>query len=129
MYSFFLREVVIRDFGAAGNQFWPWTEHVLRGIGWSCWVIYLVAFASRFKRIWAMRWQLLATPVIITALCAAVLMASGWPFDKKKFDSISEQDSGFIEELLEINAYIILFVGSASASLREERESEERRSD
>ena len=129
MYSFFLREVVIRDFGAPGNQFWPWTEHILRGIGWSCWVIYLVAFASRFQRIWALRWQLLATPVIITALCGAVLMASGWPFDKKKFHSISEQDSGFIEELLEINAYIILFVGSASASLREVSESEERRSD
>jgi len=30
MYSFFLREVVIRDFGAPGNQFWPWTEHILR---------------------------------------------------------------------------------------------------
>jgi len=56
-------------------------------------------------------------------------MASGWPFDKKKFHAISEQDSGFIEELLEINAYIILFVGSASASLREVSESEERRSD
>ncbi|OBV39894.1 hypothetical protein [Janthinobacterium psychrotolerans] len=129
MYSFLLREVVFRDFGAPGNQFWPWAEHVLRGIGWSCWVIYLVTFASRIRGIWALRWQLLATPVIITALCGAVLMASGWPFDKKKFDSLSAQDSGFMEELLEMNAYIILLVGSASASLREVRESEERRSD
>lgn len=122
MYSFLLRELEIREFDAPGSQFWAWTEHIVRGIGWSCWVIYLVAFASRIRRIWAMRWQLLAAPVIITALCAAVLMASGWPFDKKKFESISEQDSGFIEELLEMNAYIILLVGSASASLREVRE-------
>lgn len=126
MYSFLLRELEIREFDAPGSHFWAWTEHIVRGIGWSCWLIYLVAFASRIRRIWALRWQLLATPVIITALCAAVLMASGWPFDKKKFHSISEQDSGFIEELLEINAYIILFVGSASASLREVSDSEER---
>lgn len=126
MYSCLLRELVIRDFGVPGTQFWPWTEHVLRGIGWSCWVIYLVAFASRVKRIWALRRQLLATPVIITAVCAAVLMASGWPFDKKKFESLSAQDSGFMEELLEMNAYLILFFGSASASLREESDSEER---
>lgn len=122
MYSFLLRELEIREFDAPGSHFWAWTEHILRGIGWSCWVIYLVAFASRIRRIWALRWQLLATPVIITALCAAVLMASGWPFDKKKFESISEQDSGFMEELLEMNAYIILLVGSASASLFEVRE-------
>ena len=121
MYSFLLRELEIREFDAPGSHFWAWTEHILRGIGWSCWVIYLVAFASRIRRIWALRWQLLATPVIITALCAAVLMASGWPFDKKKFESISEQDSGFMEELLEMNAYIVLLVGSASASLRETR--------
>ena len=121
MYSFLLRELEIREFDAPGSHFWAWTEHILRGIGWSCWVIYLVAFASRIRRIWTLRWQLLATPVIITALCAAVLMASGWPFDKKKFESISEQDSGFMEELLEMNAYIVLLVGSASASLRETR--------
>ena len=126
MYSFLLRELEIREFDAPGSHFWAWTEHIVRGIGWSCWLIYLVAFASRIRRIWALRWQLLATPVIITALCAAVLMASGWPFDKKKFESISEQDSGFMEELLEMNAYIILLAGSASASLREVSESEER---
>ena len=128
MYSFLLRELEIREFDAPGQHFWTWTEHIVRGIGWSLWVVYLVVFATRIRQIWAQRRALLATPVIITALCAAVLMASGWPFDKQKFASVSEPMSAFMEEVLEMNAYLILFVGSASASLRETRSDDDKKS-
>ena len=128
MYSCLLRELEIREFDAPGQHVWAWTEHTVRAIGWSLWVVYLVVFATRIRQIWAQRRALLATPVIITALCAAVLMASGWPFDKQKFTSVPEPISAFMEEVLEMNAYLILFVGSASASLRETRSDDDKKS-
>lgn len=120
MYSFFLRELEIREFDAPGQHFWAWTEHTVRAIGWSLWVVYLVVFATRIRRVWAARRALLATPVVLCALCAAVFMAAGWPFDKEKFASVSPENSAFMEEVLELNGYLILLAGSASASLQEE---------
>jgi hypothetical protein len=116
-YSFLLRELDISEFDAPGELAWTWTEHLLRGIGWTCWVFFLIHFFGRVKRIWTLRWQLLANPLMIATLCGAVLMVAAWPFDKKKFDALPESTSEFIEELLELNAYIILFVASASDAL------------
>lgn len=117
MYSFLLRELDISEMDAPGSQVFTWTEHILRGIGWTCWVLFLVRFFRQIKQVLARRWALLATPVMIVTLCGAVLMAAGWPFDKKVFHSLPEPTSEFIEELLEINAYLLLFVGAMSDSL------------
>lgn len=128
MYSFLLRELEIREFDAAGQHFWAWTERTVRGIGWSLWVVYLVLFATRIRRVWAARHALLATPVVLCAFCAAVFMAAGWPFDKEKFSSVSPANSAFMEEILELNGYLILLAGSASATLQEEKNEKRRRS-
>lgn len=117
MYSFLLRELDISEMDAPGEHILTWTEHILRGIGWTCWVLYFVKFFAHFKAIFAQRWKLMATPVMIFTLCGAVLMSAGWPFDKKKFAALSEETSEFIEESLELNAYIVLFVASMSDTL------------
>jgi hypothetical protein len=119
MYSFMLRELDISEIDATGEIAWTWTEHILRGIGWTCWVFFFIHFFRRFGRIWRLRWKIMATPVMIATLVGGVLMSCGWPFDKKKFDSLSEDTSQFIEELLELNAYVFLLVASASDSLQE----------
>jgi uncharacterized YccA/Bax inhibitor family protein len=116
-YSFLLRELDISELDAPGAVAWTWTEHILRGIGWACWVFFFIHAFRRIGRIWMLRWQLLATPLMIATLCGGFLMAAAWPFDKKKFEALPESTSEFIEELLELNAYIILFVASASDAL------------
>ena len=122
MYSFLLRELDISEFDAPGAMFWTWTEHILRAIGWTCWVLFFVHFFRRIKPILAHSWRILATPLMALTLCGAVLMAAGWPFDKKKFDSIPEDTSQFIEELLELNAYLLLLTGSMSEALSDPAE-------
>lgn len=119
MYSFLLRELDISEIDAPGEIAWSWTEHILRGIGWTFWVLFFIHFFRRFGRVWRLRWQIIATPVMLATLCGAVLMSAGWPFDKKKFDSLSEDTSQFIEESLELNAYVFLLVASASATLQD----------
>jgi hypothetical protein len=117
MYSFLLRELEISAFDAPGSQFWTWTEHILRGIGWTCWAFFFVRFFRQIKAIFALRWTILATPLMIVTLCGAVFMASGWPFDKQKFKSLPEATSEFMEELVELNGYFLLLTGAFSAAL------------
>lgn len=117
MYSFLLRELDISEMDAPGAYVMTWAEHILRGIGWTCWLLFFVKFFSQIKQIFSRRWQLIGTPVMIVTLCGAVLMSAGWPFDKKKFPELAESTSEFIEELLELNAYMLLFVGSMSDTL------------
>lgn len=119
MYSFLLRELDINELDAPGTHVFTWVEHLLRGIGWTCWILFALRFCRQIRPIFARRWQLIATPVMVVSLCGAVLMVAGWPFDKKKFHALPEPTSEFIEELLELNAYILLCSGALSASLVE----------
>lgn len=117
MYSFFLRETDIREMDADGAHLWHWVEHAARAIGVVLWLAYFLHAALRLKRVFAQRLAILKLPVIWMALLGGVFLVAGWPFDKEVFHAFMPQEiSRLIEEVLELNAYLLLFAGSLADS-------------
>jgi hypothetical protein len=120
MYSFLVRELDMREWDDAGSHAWRWVEHVARFIGWSLWVVMLGLVALRAGRLLRAARRIAALPVLWYVALAGVLMVSGWPFDKEAFSGLAHDTSRFIEEALELNAYILLFCAALADSWPED---------
>lgn len=113
MYSFFLRETDIREIDADGAHFWHWVEHGARGLAGACWAIFFLLALRCLKPLWRQRYALLSSPVLVLTMLGGVLLVAGWPFDKEIFHHfIPQAVSRLIEELLELNAYLLLFAAA-----------------
>jgi hypothetical protein len=51
-------------------------------------------------------------PMVIMVILSGFFLLASWPFDKKIFSTIPYFTSEFIEEMLELNGYIVLFFAS-----------------
>lgn len=120
MYSFFLRETDIREIDADGAYLWHWVEHGARGLAGVCWAIFLLLALRCLKLLWRQRYVLLSSPVLVLTMLGGVLLVAGWPFDKEVFHNfIAQAVSRLIEEILELNAYLLLFAASTGEGPRQ----------
>ena len=106
-YSFLLRELDIDKFGA--SPAWAIFEKALRLTGVTLWLIFLMFVIPRRRQLWAKRAIIFTMPMVIMAILSGFFLLASWPFDKKVFSTISYFTSQFIEEMLELNGYIVLF--------------------
>jgi hypothetical protein len=109
-YSFLLRELDIDKFGA--SPAWAIFELALRLTGVILWLILLMFVLPRAKELWAKRAIMLTMPMVIMVILSGFFLLASWPFDKKIFAVIPYFISEFIEEMLELNGYIVLFFAS-----------------
>lgn len=116
MYSFAYREFDFDLFGALEIP----VDRISKLAGIALWGVFLIILMPRIKHIFSRRSAILALPVIALALWGGLFYIASWPFDKEIFSSLSHDYSRFIEEVLEINASIILFATSlADSSLQD----------
>ena len=109
-YSSLLRELDIDKFGA--SPAWAIFELALRLTGVILWLILLMFVLPRAKELWAKRAIILTMPMVIMVILSGFFLLASWPFDKKIFAVIPYFISEFIEEMLELNGYIVLFFAS-----------------
>jgi hypothetical protein len=109
-YSFLLRELDIDKFGA--SPAWAIFEKALRLTGVTLWLIFLMFVIPRRRQLWAKRAIIFTMPMVIMAILSGFFLLASWPFDKKIFSTIPYFTSQFIEEMLELNGYIVLFFAS-----------------
>jgi hypothetical protein len=113
-YSFLLRELPIHEFG--GSQAGPLLQNTLRLIGAVLWLGVLLMLLRTIKPIYAEKWQILALPVMRMTVLGCLLYAASWPFDKEVFAALSPALSAFVEEVIELNACVLLFLASLARS-------------
>ena len=109
-YSFLLRELDIDKFGA--SPAWAIFEQALRLTGVILWLILLMYVIPRRRQLWAKHTIKFAMPMVIMVILSGFFLLASWPFDKKIFSTIPYFTSEFIEEMLELNGYIVLFFAS-----------------
>jgi hypothetical protein len=109
-YSFLLRELDIDKFGA--SPAWAIFELALRLTGVILWLILLMFVLPRAAELWAKRTIMFTMPIVIMLILSGFFLLASWPFDKKVFSAIPYFTSQFIEEMLELNGYIVLFFSS-----------------
>ena len=107
-YSFLLRELDIDKFGA--SPAWAIFELALRLTGVILWLILLMFVLPRAAELWAKRTIMFTMPIVIMLILSGFFLLASWPFDKKVFSAIPYFTSQFIEEMLELNGYIVLFL-------------------
>lgn len=113
-YSFLLRELPIHEFG--GPQIGPTLQTTLRLIGVVLWVVVLLKLLRQIKPIFAEKWAVLTLPVMSLTVLGCLMYTASWPFDKAVFASLSPALSAFIEEVIELNACVLLFSASLARS-------------
>lgn len=118
-YSFLYREF---DFDLFGALEMP-VDRISKFAGIALWGVFLIILMPRIKHIFSHLSAILALPVIALALWGGLFYIASWPFDKEIFSALSHNYSRFIEEVLEINACIILFAGSLADSTLQSSES------
>jgi hypothetical protein len=109
-YSFLLRELDIDKFGA--SPAWAIFELALRLTGVILWLILLMFVLPRARELWAKHAIMFTMPIVIMAILSGFFLLASWPFDKKIFAALPYFTSEFIEEMLELNGYIVLFFAS-----------------
>jgi hypothetical protein len=109
-YSFLLREVDVDQIGVAPA--WGQLEQALRLFGAALWCGLLIFMALRIRALWSQRAIMLKMPMVVLAALSGVLLLAGWPFDKQVFSVLPSLTSEFIEEMLEVNGFMVLFFGS-----------------
>ena len=60
--------------------------------------------------------QIFSMRVTILTAIGGLLMVAGWPFDKKVFHGMPDAYALLGEEVLELGAYLLLFLASLSDS-------------
>ncbi|MGV8893542.1 MAG: hypothetical protein ACOH2K_11510 [Burkholderiaceae bacterium] len=111
-YSFAYREFDFDLFGALEVP----ADRLSKLAGIALWVVLLIILIPRIKQIFSRRSEILALPVIALTIWGGLFYIASWPFDKEIFSALSHDFSRFIEEVLEINACIILFAASLADS-------------
>lgn len=114
MFAFLLRELDIDKFGAA--HAWKITENIFRIIEALLLAALLIFMAPRLKTILAHAALIFKMPATWLSIAGAAFMVAGWPFDKRVFPSVPQEYSLLMEELLELNAYILLYAASLADS-------------
>jgi hypothetical protein len=109
-YSFLLRELDIDQFGAAPA--WARLEQMLRLFGVVLWLVLLIFVAPRVMQLWAQRVTMFKMPMVVLAMLGGAFLLASWPFDKQVFSVLPYLTSQFIEEMLELNGYMLLFFAS-----------------
>lgn len=118
-YSFAYREY---DFALFGTLEMP-AERISKLAGIALWVVLLIILMPRIKQIFFRRSAILALAVMRLTLLGGLFYIASWPFDKEIFSLLSHDYSRFIEEVLEINACVILFAASLADSSLQSPES------
>ncbi|WP_290604735.1 hypothetical protein [Janthinobacterium sp.] len=114
LFGFLLRELDIDQFGTAPA--WAQAEKALRVLELLILIRLLVFFAPRARKVFAVAPQIFSMRVTILTAIGGLLMVAGWPFDKKVFHGMPDAYALLGEEVLELGAYLLLFLASLSDS-------------
>lgn len=114
MYGFLLRELDIDNFGE--HVLWTWIERGFRFTELLMWIAYLVFMVPRSAALFSNRATIFAMPVMTLTLVGGLFMLAGWPFDKAVFHGLSHAINELGEEVLELNAYLILLFAALADS-------------
>ena len=112
--AFLLREIDIDRLGSdpAWTWAWAWLEIGVRSIALAMLLVWLWVLAPKLRQMFAARAVILSTPVAVLSILGGAFLVAGWPFDKNMFSFLSPGTSAFIEELLELNGYVLILAGS-----------------
>jgi hypothetical protein len=116
--AFLLREIDIDRLGAdpAWTWAWVWLERGLRAIALALLLVLLMVVTLKIRQVFAARVAILSTPIVVLTMAGGVFLVAGWPFDKNMFPFLSSGISAFIEELLELNGYLLVLAGSLASA-------------
>ena len=114
MFGFLLRELDIDQFGTAPA--WAQAEKALRVMELLILIRLLIFFAPRARKVFAAAPRIFGMRITILTLIGGLLMVAGWPFDKKVFHGMPDAYALLGEEVLELGAYLLLFLASLSDS-------------
>jgi hypothetical protein len=114
LFGFLLRELDIDQFGTAPAR--AQAEKALRVLELLILIRLLVFFAPRARKVFAVALQIFSMRVTILTAIGGLLMVAGWPFDKKVFHGMPDAYALLGEEVLELGAYLLLFLASLSDS-------------
>lgn len=122
IFGFLLRELDIDQFGEA--MAWTYAEKFLRLVELLVLLRLLVFAAPRLGPLLRQAPRVFRMRITIVTMLGGLLMAAGWPFDKKIFHALPDVYAVLFEEILELDAYLLLFCaalidtsGAASVSL------------
>ena len=114
MFGFLLRELDIDQFGTAPA--WAQAEKALRVMELLILIRLLIFFAPRARKVFAAVPQIFSMRITILTAIGGLLMVAGWPFDKKIFHGMPDAYALLGEEVLELGAYLLLFLASLADS-------------
>ena len=110
MFGFLLRELEIREMGEA--YAWTVLEKTLRLLELLVLLRLLVFFAPRARVVFANVRAIFGMRVTLITLVGGLFMVAGWPFDKKVIHSLPEIYSELLEEVFELDGYLLLFLAA-----------------
>lgn len=110
MFGFLLRELEIREMGEA--YAWNVLEKTLRVLELLVLLRLLVFFVPRARAVFANVRAIFGMRVTIITLVGGLFMVAGWPFDKKVIHALPEMYSELLEEVFELDGYLLLFLAA-----------------
>ncbi len=110
MFGFLLRELEIREMGQAPA--WSVLEKSLRVLELLVLLRLLVFFVPRARAVLANVRAIIGMRVTIITVTGGLFMVAGWPFDKKVIHALPEMISELLEEVFELDGYLLLFVAA-----------------
>jgi hypothetical protein len=109
-FSFALRELDIDKLG--DEELWSRIELVLRSATGVLWIGFLFVLMRRIRQIIFDRSVIFRAPAIVLTLVGGLFFIAAWPLDKELIVPASLSFARFIEEVLELNACVLLFASS-----------------
>ena len=110
MFGFLLRELEIREMGEA--YAWTVLEKTLRLLELLVLLRLLVFFAPRARVVFANVRAIFGMRVTLITVVGGLFMVAGWPFDKKVIHALPEVYSELLEEVFELDGYLLLFLAA-----------------
>lgn len=110
MFGFLLRELEIREMGE--SYAWNVLEKTLRVLELLVLLRLLVFFVPRARAVFANVRAIFGMRVTIITLIGGLFMVAGWPFDKKVIHALPEMYSELLEEVFELDGYLLLFLAA-----------------
>ena len=110
MFGFLLRELEIREMGESSA--WNVLEKTLRVLELLVLLRLLVFFVPRARAVFANVRAIFGMRVTIITLIGGLFMVAGWPFDKKVIHALPEMYSELLEEVFELDGYLLLFLAA-----------------
>ena len=113
-FSFAVRELDIDQFGTA--PVWTILDRGLRIARTALWIGFMVFLIPRLKQLYASRAAIIALPVISMSLVAGLFLIAGGLFDRHVFSWLSLPTSRFLEEVLELDGYLVFLAAAFSTT-------------